>query len=104
MFLPSRQRRLNSPEAPDRVEVQPSLTRRGNIRQPSRGLKPTAKFKAPRCGGGICEVKAGKQTSHIFQALKTKLDLAITFQKQNRLSRIRVPTLVGGVRLLSPAD
>jgi len=52
------------------VGVQPSLTRRGNIRQPSRGLKPTAKFKAPRCGGGICEVKAGKQTSHIFQALK----------------------------------
>jgi hypothetical protein len=36
-------------------------------------LKPTAKFKAPLRGGGICEVKAGKQTSHISQALKTKL-------------------------------
>jgi hypothetical protein len=45
MFLPSRQRRLNLTQAPDRVEVQPSLTRRGNIRQPSRGLKPTAKFR-----------------------------------------------------------
>src|SRR5262250_821458 len=32
--------------------------------------KPTAKFKAPRCGGGICEVNAGKQTSHISQTLK----------------------------------
>jgi len=50
--------------------------------------KPTAKFKAPLRGGGICEVKAGKQTSHIFQALKTKLDLAITFQKQNGQSRV----------------
>jgi hypothetical protein len=45
--------------------------------------KSTAKFKATRCGGGRCEVKAGKQTSHISQALKTKLDLAITFQSQN---------------------
>jgi len=45
MFLPSRQRRLNLAQPPDRVEVQPSLTRRGNIRQPSRGFKPTAKFK-----------------------------------------------------------
>jgi hypothetical protein len=27
------------------VEIQPSLTRRGNIRQPSRGLKPTAKVR-----------------------------------------------------------
>src|SRR5262245_15670340 len=65
MFLPSRQRRLNLAKTPDRVGVQSSLTRRGNNRQPSRGLKPTAKFKAPRCGGGICEVKAGKQTSDI---------------------------------------
>jgi hypothetical protein len=43
----------------------------------------SAKIKAPRCGGGICEVKAGKQTSHISQALKTKLDSAITFQNQD---------------------
>src|SRR5215510_1647825 len=83
MFLPSRQRRLNLAKTPDRVGVQPSLARRGNVRQPSRGFKPTAKFKAPRCGGGICELKAGKQTTHISQALKTKLDLAITFQNQN---------------------
>jgi hypothetical protein len=46
-------------------------------------LKPTAKFKAPLRGGGICEVKAGKQTSHISQALKTKLDSAIIFRYQN---------------------
>src|SRR5262245_21718357 len=65
MFLPSRQRRLNLAQTPDRVEVQPSLTRRGNIRQPSRGLKPTAKFKAPRCGGGICEVNPESRL-HIF--------------------------------------
>ena len=53
MFLPSRQRRLNLAQTPDRVGVQPSLTRRGNIRPPSRGLKPTARFKAPRCGEEI---------------------------------------------------
>jgi len=31
----------------------------------------------------MCEVKAGKQTSRIFQALKIKLELAIAFQNQN---------------------
>jgi hypothetical protein len=53
-------------------------------------LKPTAKFKAPRCGGGICEVKAGKQTSHISQALKTKLDSAIISQNQNGQSGVEI--------------
>jgi hypothetical protein len=46
-------------------------------------LYPIARLSPPHRGGGISEVKAGKQTSHISQALKTKLDLAITFQSQN---------------------
>jgi len=50
--------------------------------------QPTAKFKAPLRGGGICEVKAGKQTSYISQALKTKLDSAIIFQNQNGRSGV----------------
>jgi len=83
MFLPSRQRRLNLAKTSDCVEVQPSLTRRGNIRPSSRGLKPTAKFKAPRCGGGVCEVNLESKLLYISQALKTKLDLAIIFQDQN---------------------
>jgi len=68
MFFPSRQRRLNLPQTPDRDEVQPSLTRRGNIRQPSRGLNPTAKFKAPRCGGGICEDAAEEYVKSTWKA------------------------------------
>jgi len=40
-------------------------------------------LKAPRCGGGICEVNLESRLLYISQALKTKLDLAITFQNQN---------------------
>jgi hypothetical protein len=45
MFLPSRQRRLNLAQTPIGAEVQPSLTRRGNIREPPRGLKPRLKSR-----------------------------------------------------------
>src|SRR5215510_9417643 len=40
--------------------VQPSLTRRGNVPQPSRGLKPTAKFKAPLRGEEECPMDLRK--------------------------------------------
>jgi hypothetical protein len=39
MLLPSRQRRLNLAQTPVSVEVQPSLTRRGNIRAPLKDRK-----------------------------------------------------------------
>jgi hypothetical protein len=67
------------------VEAQPSLERRGNIRPPSRGLKPMAKFKAPLCGGGICQVNLESRL-HIFpkrrkQSSPWRLLFKIKFEK-----------------------
>jgi hypothetical protein len=48
-----------------------------------KGYKPTAEFRVPRCGGGICEVNMESRLLYFSQALKTKLELAVTFQNQN---------------------